>query len=122
MSAPSKDVARAARGMVDARTEDTTTASPFDVLAAALFDVIADRVHGALLSPDFTAALRARGFTIAPIVDGDLPAAPAEWMQQGIDLYGAEGTSTDLVGQLDALWQEAFEAGWHARTAAEAQA
>ncbi len=105
----------AARSIVDRRAERGETASPYDYLADALLNVISDAVFDVLNSPDFAHALRRAGYIIAPIVDGPVPDAPSEWLQDGIDLYGASGTPTYIVERLDAMWRQAFTAGWHAR-------
>lgn len=103
-------VDEATRAVVDARTADNATASPYDLLAAALFAVTSDALFAAVTGPGFDAALRERGYAVVPVAVA-APPAPDEWMQAAIDLYGADGTVTDLLETVDGLWAQAWQAG-----------
>jgi hypothetical protein len=108
----------AARNIVDRRAERGETASPYDMLADGLLAVMSDALFDAVLAPGFAESLRERGFVVVPVVDGVPPEAPVEWLQDGIDLYGAAGAPAQLVERVDELWRRAFQAGWDSRAGA----
>lgn len=108
----------AARARVNSDAADEGKASPYDLLADALYDVTADAVFGAIMSPDFADALRRRGYVVAPVCD-TTPGPPEQWMNDGIDLMGAAGVFSEPLERLHDLWDQAFQAGWAAHAATE---
>jgi hypothetical protein len=104
---------RAAREALYARP-----AGPHDALADSLMDLITDEVFKALIGPDFAAELALRGYQVVPVPAGDVPVAPVEWMDDGLDVViGAAGELRDPLAHLDDMWRRAYLAGWQAHAA-----
>lgn len=62
-----------------------------------------------------TEHLRKLGWVLVHVGDGTCPAAPVEWLQQGIDV--ASPGWIDPVGHLEELWRQAWAAGFRVGTA-----
>jgi hypothetical protein len=96
------------RARIGRRAGQVGTASPYDLLADALMNTLADGLIEALVSPDFEEALRSRGYAVVPICDQP-PTAPVDWLTDAADL--AAGRYADLVDVMDSLWERAWRAG-----------
>lgn len=104
------------RALTEGRCSKPGTGNPYDQLSDALMSCVTDAVFGAIHSPDFAAALAARGFVVVPIVEDTRPPdPPSGWSHDAIDLIGASGDWCDPMGRIDHLyntaWLEGFRAG-----------
>lgn len=114
-----RHVDRHARRLVDERADNPATAGAHYLVAEALMDTITDQVFEAIYSPDFIAALAAKGYTVAPALAAeDVQAPPPDWLHDAIDLVGAAGDWVDPLARLDELWRAAYRAGYEAANAA----
>ncbi|MEV0996844.1 hypothetical protein [Nonomuraea sp. NPDC050202] len=101
------------------RTSHDETASPYDLVADALFYAFADKMYEALSSPDFAQELEERGLRVGPALDeGVPPAAPEEWAFDVMGFADPDGTPTDPLELIDRLYADAWRAGWEACAAA----
>ncbi|MFI6536677.1 hypothetical protein ACIBHY_29795 [Nonomuraea sp. NPDC050547] len=101
------------------RASHDETASPYDLVADALFHAFADEMYAALSSPDFTHRLQERGLRIGPALDeGVPPEAPDEWAHEMLGFGDPDGTPVEPIELIDSLYAEAWRAGWEAHAAA----
>lgn len=78
---------------------------PADLISEAVGLAVAE----AISRGHFQEVLRARGWALVHVGDGTCPAAPVEWLHDGLDMT-LEGW-IDPIGRLEELWQAAWLAG-----------
>lgn len=101
--------------LINQRSNDITTASPYDLVADALMSTFTDQLFAAINSPDFADNLAERGYVVAPTISpNNVPAASDEWLHDATDLIGAEGDWSEPFERIDDLWRRAYTAGWSA--------
>jgi hypothetical protein len=80
-------------------------ARPADAVSEAVGIAVAE----ALVSGQFQEFLRSHGWALVHVGDGTCPEPPAEWLHDGLDLFG-EGW-IDPIGRLEELWRSAWSEG-----------
>ncbi|MEU4231120.1 hypothetical protein AB0F17_43085 [Nonomuraea sp. NPDC026600] len=114
-----RDVYYGLRRRLAARASHDDTASPYDLVADALFHAFADQMYAALSSPDFAYRLQERGLRIGPALDeGVPPEAPDEWANDVLGFGDPDGSPVDPIELIDRLYADAWTAGWEAHAAA----
>ncbi|MEU4513117.1 hypothetical protein AB0G05_26785 [Nonomuraea wenchangensis] len=114
-----RDVYYGVRRRLSDRASRDGTASPYDLVADALFYAFADQMYAALSSPDFAQELQERGLRVGPALDeGEPPVAPDEWAHEVLGFGDPDGTPVDPIELIDELYAQAWRAGWEARAVA----
>jgi hypothetical protein len=114
-----RDAYYGVRRRLAARSSRDETASPYDLVADALFHALADQLFAAIASPDFAYLLQERGLRVGPALDeGVPPEAPDEWAHEVLGFGDPDSNPVEPIELIDRLYAEAWQAGWEAHAAA----